>query len=399
MKQLVRLNTRLSSNDKSFVYILRYTDKDGRRRWKSLGHANKRKAERQRIALEQELRMGLVEPGSMRLNQFVDDSLKRTGRQIRESTSHELEIAMRQFVRVVGDIDYLRVRHWHGEQFVQRCLDHGNAPATAAKKLRHLKRLFQLAVERGQLEHNPLKYVKAPRSPKKKIRTYDSDECRRMLYASQTYSSEGSVRWDLLILMAATTGMRRGELLNVTWRNIDFDARTVEVCPKGNTEETWEWHIKDTDRRLLPLTDNLVSLLVDHQARQPEGYPYVFVPRSRYDFIQRLRRKGKWVYSDSRLKVLNNFRRHFRKILQEARVGEGRFHDLRSTALSNWFRSGMSENDVMYLAGHSSFATTHNFYLAVADDLVERAREAAPQALGRELVQKWCAGLSSPESN
>jgi len=53
----------------------------------------------------------------------------------------------------------------------------------------------------------------------------------------------------------------------------------------------------------------------------------------------------------------------------------------------------------MYLAGHSSFATTHNFYLAVADDLVERAREAAPQALGRELVQKWCTGLSSPKSN
>jgi len=281
MKQLVRLNIRPSSDGKTFGYVLRYTDENGKRRWKSLGHADKRKAERQRIELEQQLRMNVVEPGSMRLSRFVDNSLTRTGKQIRESTSREFETAMRHFAQVIGDIDYLSVRYRHGEQFVQSCLDYGNAPATVAKKLRHLKRLFQLGVERGQLVQNPLRFVRAPRSPKKKIKTYDSDECRRLLHTSQTYWPKDPVRWDLLILMALTTGMRRGELLNVTWRNIDFDARTVEVCPKNNTRETWEWYIKDTDRRLLPLTDDLVCLLVDHQARQPEGYPYVFVPRSR----------------------------------------------------------------------------------------------------------------------
>ena len=39
-----------------------------------------------------------------------------------------------------------------------------------------------------------------------------------------------------------------------------------------------------------------------------------------------------------------------------------------------WFAYGMSEHDVMVLAGHPSFATTHKFYLAVFDDLVYRAR-------------------------
>ncbi len=72
--------------------------------------------------------------------------------------------------------------------------------------------------------------------------------------------------------------MRRGELLNVTWRDIDIAAKTIEVNPKKDTEETWEWHIKDTDRRTLPLTEEVVMLLVDHQNRQPEGYPYVLVP-------------------------------------------------------------------------------------------------------------------------
>ena len=51
-----------------------------------------------------------------------------------------------------------------------------------------------------------------------------------------------------------------------------------------------------------------------------------------------------------------------------------------------WFANGMSEHDVMVLAGHSSFATTHEFYLAVANDLVHRARVATAQGLRQKLV-------------
>jgi len=51
-----------------------------------------------------------------------------------------------------------------------------------------------------------------------------------------------------------------------------------------------------------------------------------------------------------------------------------------------WFANGMSEYDVITLAGHSSFATTHKFHLAVADDLVHRARFATVQGLHQKLV-------------
>ena len=52
-----------------------------------------------------------------------------------------------------------------------------------------------------------------------------------------------------------------------------------------------------------------------------------------------------------------------------------------------WFANGMSEHDVMVLAGHTSFATTHEFYLAVADDLVDRARVATAQGLRQKFVR------------
>ena len=52
--------------------------------------------------------------------------------------------------------------------------------------------------------------------------------------------------------------------------------------------------------------------------------------------------------------------------------------------------NGMSENDVMVLAGHANFATTHEFYLAVANDLVDRARRASAQNPGSIFGANWC---------
>ena len=71
------------------------------------------------------------------------------------------------------------------------------------------------------------------------------------------------------------------------------------------------------------------------------------------------------------------------------------FHDFRRTALSNWFANGMSEYDVMVLAGHSNFDTTHQFYLAVASDLVARARRIQADVLSQNLVHFGAVGVFS----
>ncbi len=223
--------------------------------------------------------MDYAEPGSVRLADFVKDSLARTGDQVRESTRRETESAMKDFIGTIGDIDFQSVRLARGEQYLQICPD------------------------------------------------------------------------------------------------------------RNNTKETWEWLVKDADHRTLPLTEEIVQMLVYHRAQQPEGYPYVFVRTARYDCVQEvLRQRGKWILTDSRLKVVNDFRRQFDKILKRASVKKGTFHDFRRTAISMWFANGMSEHDVMLLAGHASFATTHEFYLAVAGDLIHRARTATAEGLRQKLV-------------
>lgn len=397
MEELVRLRMRPSRDKKTFRYMLDYVDEQGKRRQVSLGHADKRKAERQRKEKELELRMGIVGPEVMKLSQFLEDSLTRTRGQIRPSTLRQADGAMRDFIRYVGDVDLRQVKHQHGERFVRECLDNGNSPATVAKKVRHVKRLFQLAVDRGQLVEHPLRSLRQPKSPRKKVRVYTDEECDRLFKAAQEYEqvSRPYVPWKLLIQMAHHTGMRRGELLNTTWRDIDFAKRTVDVSPKNNTKHTWEWHIKDTDRRTLPLTTETLKMLAMHQAMQPEGHPYVFIPSWRYDRIQQRRKSGCWTIEDGRC-PLNNFTDRFNRIKAMAGIERGEFHDLRRTCLSTLLANGLSEYEVMVLAGHATFETTRQFYLAVRPDIVDRARAVYEGVKAADSVARlWRAPLPS----
>ena len=220
MKKLVRLWKRPSHDGQKYSYYLIYYDTDGRRRQKALGHADKRKAEKQCTQLARELRMGPVKIVSVKLSEFLEDSMSRTRCQIRENTYLEYDSAMRQFIHVVGNIDYRNIRHERGERFIQKCLDGGNWPATVAKKVSSLKRLLQLAVERGQLEENPFRYVRKPKAAQRAIHVFSDDECTWLVHAARQTKIGVPFRWDIFILVALCTGMRRGELLNVTWSDI-----------------------------------------------------------------------------------------------------------------------------------------------------------------------------------
>jgi len=361
--------------------MLDYVDQNGKRRQVSLGHADKRQAERQKHEKELELRVNIADPVSMKLTDFFRDSLARTKGQVRATTLKETARSMNDFVACVGDIDVQEVQYRHGEQFIQYCSGQDISAATVAKKVKHLKRVFQLAEDRGQLDQHPLRTLKPPKAPRRKILVFTADECDRLCVAARHYEEGRPVKWELIIHMCLGTGMRRGELMNTTWRDIDFANMTVEVSPKKDRENTGEWHIKDTDRRTLPLTADLAKLLVELQISLPEGNPYIFVPMARYEQIQGLRRSGQWTVERGR-SPLSKFCDHFNKIRTRAGIESGTFHDLRRTCLSNWIIQGLSLHEVKELAGHAGIETTDRFYLAVRKDVVDRAR-AASEASGK----------------
>ena len=133
------------------------------------------------------------------------------------------------------------------------------------------------------------------------------------------------------------------------------------------------------------------------QDNQPEGYPYVFVPTVRYERIQKLRQQNQLTARQSNCPV-GNIRQQFIYILEQARIDHGTFRDLRRTCLTNWLAQGLSEYEVMILAGHASFDTTHKFYLAVRDDILDRARQASTQVMERiSMANSLQASFASPK--
>ncbi|MBN2316289.1 MAG: tyrosine-type recombinase/integrase [Sedimentisphaerales bacterium] len=205
--------------------------------------------------------MNVAEPISMRLTDFFQDSLLHTKGQIQTTTLEDRAKTMKDFTACVGDIDVQAVRYEHGERFIQYCRTQNLAAGTITKKVKQLKRVFQLAEDRGQLDRHSLRKLKPPKAPRRKILVYTHKECHGLCGFAKQYEEKGSpIKWELLIRMCLGTGMRRGELLNTTWRDIDFARMTVDVSPKKNREDTYEWHIKDTERRTLPLTAVLVRL-------------------------------------------------------------------------------------------------------------------------------------------
>jgi integrase len=342
MKELVRLRMRPSCNKKSFRHMLDYVDQSGKRRQISLGHADKRRAKRQRYEKKLELRMHIAEPTSMRLTNFFQDSLVRTKGQVRATTLKDRARTMRDFVACMGDIDVEDVCYEHGERFIQHCLTHHLTASTTTKKVKQMKRVFQPAEDRGQLDLHPLRRLKPPKAPRQKIPLYTDQEYHGLCRFARQYEEKGSlIKWELLIRMALGAGMRRGVLLNTTWRGIDFARMTVDVSPKKDREDTWEWHIKDTERRALPLTAELVRRLVEHQMSQPEGCPYIFVPKARHERIQAYRQAGHWEVEKGRSPSSKSCH-HFNKIRDMAGIRTGTFHDLRRTCLSNWIVQGLS---------------------------------------------------------
>jgi len=113
----------------------------------------------------------------------------------------------------------------------------------------------------------------------------------------------------------------------------------------------------------------------------------VFLTTGRYDHLQKIRTGNHWKqrYGDC---PVNNFTRVFKKIQQHAGIESAKFHDLRRTCLTNWLTNGLGEYDVMHLAGHADFQTTHRFYSAVREDLLDHTREITQATFVANLLQQ-----------
>jgi len=280
-----------------------------------------------------------------------------------EPTKETTERAFRYFELCAGNLIISNIRYDHCAKFKNWLLQSGRSKGCANVYLRALKPVFNWAVKLKLIESNPVVGLKLFKVAQKPIRVYEQFEIDRMLRFAT------SKLWLARILCGITTGLRRGEVLNLT--KDDFRRGFVFVQPKNNTRRTWEWLPKDKEVRKLPLVDELENLLAD----LPCYYP--MISQRKYDNILKLKIAG---LLSSRTKRCpdENFRRGFVAIQRKAFGRQvGTFHDLRRTYITIMLEQGLAPHQVKVLSGHSNLETLGNFYAGIRSSLYDEAKKIA----------------------
>ena len=204
-----------------------------------------------------------------------------------------------------------------------------------------LKAAFSLAERNRKVERNPVSLVKMSKENNKRVRYLTEDEENRL---SSTVPKE----YHPLVILSLHTGMRKGELLNLKWEDIDFKQKRLMIRES-----------KAGEARHLPMNDFVIQTL--QCLPRMLHNPYVFYGRNPGDRLKNGIKNTDW-----------------KKYLKEAGIENFHWHDLRHTFASRLVMKGINLYTVSKLLGHHSLDMTER-YAHLAPDYLQKAVEVLAQ--------------------
>lgn len=207
------------------IYIIRYCDATGREHSKSTGSRSKLEALR---ALA-----GFSPPSQGGMGMTVEElaALYKAHATVAPSTLQTIKDVLKPFLERYGDLRLQKLTPLHFDEY-RTWLSKGRSRATVLLHLRQLRPMFRYAVERDFIRVNPMhlqKNLNAKVRHPMFLAAPDFDKLWRGL----------STKWHKdLVALAILTGLRRKELVALTWADVDSQERTVRVLGKGDRERT-----------------------------------------------------------------------------------------------------------------------------------------------------------------
>lgn len=231
---------------------------------------------------------------------------------------------------------------------------------------RTLSQALTHAVRTGVLFKNPAEQVKPPRPPRREIAILSKPEIATLLRAAGPLY--------LPVLLAVTTGLRRGELLGLRWSDIDLKAARLTVNQsierlKGKT--TFKAPKTQGSRRTITLPALTVEALKEHRSAKPRIGA------------------GELVFSHDGIPWdPDSLTKAFDRLVQAAGVRRITFHGLRHTHISHQLMDGVHVKVVSEQAGHANVSITLSVYAAFIPTLQDDAAQGVDKWLRQELADK-----------
>ncbi len=128
------------------------------------------------------------------------------------------------------------------------CKNRPRSPTTVVRYLASLSHAFSVAVRDWEwMQENPTLKISKPKISNERTRFLNDDEKERLLSACRESESKGLYS---IVILALSTGMRRGEIMNLKWSNIDLARGSIFLQTT-----------KNGDRRFVPLVGMALDLL------------------------------------------------------------------------------------------------------------------------------------------
>ncbi|MFH2061060.1 MAG: tyrosine-type recombinase/integrase [Pseudomonadota bacterium] len=310
-----------------------------------------RDADGKRRVQKRENRIFDIKPETkMTFNQLTEWYLKLE--KVKALASYDIiKISLDKFNKEFGNIIVSRIKPVDLENYQARRLKEGKAPGTVDHEIGKAKSMIYKAFDNDFVGGDTLKTFKRV----KKTLKPGSDVRDRLITADEFESlmkhSEGHTK--AIISMGYYTGMRKGEILNLTWDKIDLAARLIRL-EAGDT--------KDKEARNIPICKELfkVLMVLPNRIHGSNADNHVFQFRG---------------------KPITDIRTALRQACKDAGIEYGRFvkggfifHDLRHTFNTNMRKAGGAESVIMAITGHSTRAMFDR-YNRIDDDDTRKAIE------------------------
>lgn len=227
------------------------------------------------------------------------------------------------------------------EDYSSRRLDTGIKNCSVNRELSCLRKIYNVAIDWNFAADNPVRKVKFfSENESVRERVLSPDEERKLFEVS-------SPRLISILNVALSTGMRKGEILGLQWKNVSLEKGEIRVVASKSGKD-----------RILPINSALFEVLQALKRQNGQG-EYVFEnPDTRKPYV--------------------DIKRSFSTACKRAGIEDLRFHDLRHTFASRLVKRGVDLIIVKELLGHASVTTTQRYTHSRAEEKL-RAVEALSQ--------------------
>jgi integrase len=336
--------------------------------------------------------------GKMTLKDFAEKWVKEYAeKELAPKTLHRYqEMLELRIIPILGHLPIDKIRPMHLVEFYNALAEDGArkdkvkvdgkmqikpgglSPQTIRHHHRLLSTIFSTAVQWQLLRDNPAGRVRPPKVPKTEVASYDEEQTTAMLA-----SLDGEpLKFKVAVMIALTTGCRRGELLALKWNDIDFNNNFIRIDESAQYIPGKGHITKDpkneSSKRTVPVPSSMMPLLKKYKSEQNQDKLNIgsqwqkgLKERLGADYEDPGNLFTTWdggpMFPDTLSKL-------FREFIEKHNLPKITFHGLRHTAATLLIGKGVQDLTVSALLGHSDPGTTKRIY---AKSLKSAERAAA----------------------